>query len=139
MTLLDLIKSKLGTDASPKDKAPDRLGCAETVTTILNEYDPRIPVMIGTLEFWRFMEKHTELFERIYEPEAGAIVMCATTTNTRPDLLPNGHTGFYLDNFHIASNASATGKFEQNYDRDSWRQLFHYYGGYGVKLYRLLA
>jgi hypothetical protein len=140
-TLSQIAIRKIGTDASPENLAPQTLACAETVTTLLREYFAQkgvdFPIMTGTYEFGMYMEKHTELFEKVFEPQANDICCCMTGTNSRPDLLPNGHTGIYINDNDIVSNASKTGTLEQNYTRLSWRQLFYYYGGYSINLFRL--
>lgn len=140
-TLLEIVESKIGTDASPKDNAPDRLGCAETVSTILAEYliqfGVAFPVITGTNKLEEKIISLKGVFEKVTEPQAEDIVLCATGTNSHPDLVPNGHTGFYLNANDIASNSSLTGNLEQNYTREEWRKLFYYYGGYPIHLYRL--
>ena len=141
MSLLEIIFKYKDQDATPRDIAPDGLACAETVSTILREYLAQkgiiFPVIISTYELWKELEKREDLFERVYEPQSEDIVISPTKLNTRPDLMPHGHAGFYIDSDRIASNDSRTGQLKINYDRESWRQTFHYYGGYPVKLYRL--
>lgn len=140
-TLLDIINENIGKDASPKNKAPNSLACAETVSTMLQtyfkQYNIDFPIIIGTYELWREMQRRVELFERVYEPRAEDVVISATNTNTRPELLPHGHVGCYIDSNKIVSNDSATGNLIQNFTRETWRSLYHYYGGYPVYLYRI--
>lgn len=140
-SLLDIVKDKLGTDASPQDNAPDRLACAETISTILREYLAQhnidFPVILGTYQLWREFQKRTDLFVRVYDTKAGTLEIAPTGTNSRPDLLPNGHVWVFLNETEACSNSSKTGTFEQNYDRVSIRKLFHYYGGYNLYLYDL--
>ena len=136
MKLVDLAKSKLGTDFTDDNTVPDRVSCAFAITTLLHEFDPDIPITAGTYGHWRWLQNSTK-FVRVFEPQAGDIVISPTGTSSDPaHRLPNGHTGIYLTNNTIASNDSATGLFKQNYTRESWRALFHYYGRYSVYLYR---
>lgn len=137
--LVELAKSKLGTDFTPDNIVPDRVSCAYALTTLLHEFDKSIPVEKSTYEFWRYMQRHTEKFERVYEPQAGDIVVSPTGTSTK---LTNGHIGIYLDNNKIASNSSmpeTLGLWIQNYDRLSWRSYFHEYGRFPVYLFRIIS
>lgn len=142
--LVMLIESKIGTDASPKDLAPDKLACAETVSTILREYFATkgidFPVITGTYTLWREIQKRNDLFRRRPEPvngiKGGDIIISPTVGEQ------SGHTGFFLDSTRIASNSSLepnVGKFIQNYTRDSWRKYFHVGLGLNTYVYEVLV
>lgn len=136
MTLAELYKSKLGTDFTNDNTIPDRVSCAFALTTILHEYDPSIPIMVGTYELWRFMQNSPK-FERVYEPQAGDI--CVSPTGTSPLDGVVGHTGGYISANEICSNSSPTGLWTQNYTREGWRKYFHEYLKLPTYLFRLKA
>ena len=133
--LAELAKSKLETDFTNDDIVPDEVSCAFAVTTIMREFDGITPIIPGTNQLMTYFETSGR-FDRIMEPEAGCIVISATGTNTHPDIIPNGHTGIYLDNNLIMSNDSASGLWKQNYTRESWRNRYYYKGGYPVRLFK---
>lgn len=136
--LAKLAKEKIGTDFTDDKIVPDDVSCVFATTTILNELDPDIPIMYHTKVFQDWLAGSLK-FQEIYEPEAGSIVICATGTNTRPDIISNGHTGIYLDDFNIVSNSSESGLWQQNYDRLSWRQRFYYRGGFVIRLFKKIS
>lgn len=135
--LCSLAKSKLGTDFTNDQIVPDEVSCAYAVTTILKEFDPRFPIINGTKNLLDFFLNNMS-FERVFEPQAGDIVVCATGTNTHPEIIPNGHTGIYQNSYDIMSNSSSSGLWETNYNRDTWRNRYYYKGGYAVYLFRLV-
>lgn len=115
-TLLEVIEGHLGTDASPRDTAPDELACAETVTTILQKFYPGIPVITGT---WTLNEWLKVNWKQIDDPVPGCVVISPTGIGKGA-----GHTGFALEDGVIASNDSRTGKFMKNYTVDVWRAQY---------------
>lgn len=131
-TLVDLAKEHIGTDASPADLAPDELGCAETVTTILKKLYPQTPIITGTWTLWDYFEKHPNWFP-MQQPEPGCIIISPTGTGNGK--FP-GHVGIMLDDGTIASNDSFTGKFERNYDLDTWKARYQEKGGFPVYYYK---
>lgn len=130
-------KSQLGIDASPKDLAPDELGCAETVTTILHTLFPDVPVLIGTAQLYDFL-KDSPNFALVGTPMAGDIIISPTGFGGFNGI-KNGHTGFIGDHDTIMSNTSLppnTGKFTQNYTYQTWVARYKTLGGYPVFVYR---
>lgn len=126
-----------GVDASPNNLAPNEVGCAESVTTILNQIDPRIPVLTGTGQLYSYLAGNSR-FRRIYDPHAGCIVISPTGMRFANSDMPNGHTGIYINNTDIMSNSSATGLWTQNYNRDTWRSRYYDQGKYPVILFELI-
>jgi hypothetical protein len=126
MDIAELAKSKIGVDASPKDNAPDELACAESVSTILREIDPTFPLLLSTERMYIYLVS-SKKWQKILTPEAGCIVISPTgyQMSSRPDM-PNGHVGLYITDNLICSNDSATGKWKQNYTRESWRERYYY-------------
>ena len=121
-SLLQLVEDHIGTDASPSDLAPDELGCAESVSTILNKYESgRFNIVTGTYSLYDMLLKRTD-YERVPVPMIGSIVISPTGTSTKKGAV--GHTGFVLENGVIASNDSKTGKFLKNFTVDTWNAYY---------------
>ena len=107
-TLLDVCEAHIGTDASPHDLAPDELGCAETVTTLLREVYPSMPILIGTNALYQYLQHPQNGWTRVLDPQPECVVISPTGYGNPGT---HGHTGFVLKDNVIASNDSATGKF----------------------------
>lgn len=140
--LAELAISKLGTDFTPDWIVPDEVSCAFALTKVLNEFNPDIPIFHGTAILDQYL-RGSALFEEVPQPigvgmmQPGWIEMAATGTNSRPDIMPNGHVAMYQDNYNLMSNSSATGLWTQNYTRDTFRQRYADRGGFPLKVYRL--
>lgn len=129
--------TQLGKDASPKDLAPDELGCAETVTTILNHLFPDVPVLIGTTQLYDYLLE-SPYFAKVGTPMAGDIIISPTGFGGFNGIT-NGHTGFVGNNDSIMSNSSLSpnvGKFLQNYTYQTWVARWGKLGGYPVLTFR---
>ncbi|MDQ0316393.1 hypothetical protein [Amorphus orientalis] len=124
----------LGTDASPNDAAPDELGCAETVSSIIRQVLPEFPVITGTWTLWERLRKGSE-FTAVAEPRPGDIVIAPTGT-VRNAPFP-GHVGIVGKDGIVMSNDSGTGTFNQNYTIESWHRRYAEEGGYPIYYYRL--
>lgn len=121
-SLLQLVEEHIGTDASPSDLAPDELGCAESVSTILNKYESgRFNIVTGTYSLLDSLLMRQD-YKQVPVPIPGAIIISATGTSTKKGAV--GHTGFVLENGVIASNDSRTGKFLKNYTVDTWNAYY---------------
>lgn len=121
-SLLQLVEEHIGTDASPSDLAPDELGCAESVSTILNKYESgRFNIVTGTYSLLDSLLMCQD-YKQVPVPIPGAIIISATGTSTKKGAV--GHTGFVLENGVIASNDSRTGKFLKNYTVDTWNAYY---------------
>ena len=134
MNLLTTCKNALGTDASPKDNAPDDFGCSETVTTLLKQVYPETPIILGTWTLWRYLEDPKNKWERVtdYAPETIVISPTGTGRGT-------GHVGIVLDDELIASNNSfgnLKGKFTINYTKETWKKKYVDTQSMPVYLYR---
>ena len=130
-TFADICEQALGTDASPNDLAPDELGCAETVTTLMKKVWPETQIITGTWTLWDYLA-HSTSFERVTVPTPGCIIICPTV----PGKPFPGHAGVFMNDMTIASNDSKTGKFIKNYDLDTWMARYVGKGGYTVYLYK---
>ena len=141
MTLLDLAKSKLGTDFTDDRNCPDEVSCVYAVSTILNELNKEIPIRFHTGTFYQYMKSRTDLFEEIPQPidkmEGGWIVISPTGYGKRPDIIQFGHIGIYFDDDIIMSNDSYSGLWEKNYTRETWRERWGNKGGYPIYIFKL--
>ncbi|MEQ9135767.1 MAG: hypothetical protein RLO51_11200 [Thalassobaculum sp.] len=133
-TLCQAAAAAEGADASPADLAPDELGCAETVSTIVRGVLPDFPVITGTWTLWDALE-HDKRFQRIAlaMPECGDIIISPTV----PGKPFPGHTGIFAADGKIRSNDSESGTFEKNYTPDSWYRRYATMGRYPIYIYRL--
>lgn len=130
--LLTVIENSLGTDASPNDLAPDELGCAETVTTILKQVYPQMPIITGTYALYDYLQHPANGWEKIDSPQEGCIVISPTGLGKKGT---HGHVGFVLADNVIASNSSwpnTLGKFLKNFTVDKW---LSYFGGMSYPVY----
>ena len=121
----------LGIDASPRDAAPDELGCAETVSTFISTVVPGFPIVTGTYTLWKVLEGHPR-FVRIAGPIPGAVMISPTGTQHRLSPIRNGHVAICGMGGVVMSNSSASGRFEENFTQRSWQE---YYGRAGFPTY----
>src|SRR5690348_7159050 len=90
-SLYDIALASLGIDASPADLAPDELGCAETVSTLLARVLPQFPIVTGTWSLLDVLRRYPGIKEVTpLWPEVGDIVLYATGQGS--GIFP-GHVG----------------------------------------------
>jgi hypothetical protein len=131
-TLVSVATKYLGTDASPLDRAPDFLGCAETVSAILHDFENGdFDITTWTPTLLANLEAHP-MYERTDEVAPGVIGVVAT----EPDKPFPGHCWIFMEDFMGASNDSDSGKFEKNYTQDQIRRKWVSQGGYALHLFR---
>ncbi len=123
----------LGTDASPDDLANDVVGCAESVTTILNKY-MGLKIILGTATMYTVLE-HSPRFKRVAVPQRGDIILSPTGMGNGTI---QGHTGIVGDNGIVMSNSSATGKWSANFTIATWDARYKVMGGLPVFYYTLI-
>ncbi|MGX7894415.1 hypothetical protein [Tsuneonella sp. HG222] len=133
-SLLTAATKRLGTDASPKDLAPDTIGCAESVTNIIRDVLPDFPIITGTASLKARLDTDPR-FRRSEVATPGTIILSPTGSSTSKKVT-NGHVGI-IGQFGIMSNDSATGKWEQNYTATTWRQRWGD-NGYETYYYQLI-
>jgi len=136
--LLKEALAKRGTDFTNDQIVSDEVSCAFALSTVIHEVDSSFPIIKGTRELEDEVIRCGK-FKKIDTPKAGAIVICATGTNSRPDIMPHGHCGIYVDEVNIMSNDSMSGLWIKNYTRETWRQRYYYKGGFNVHLYEKVA
>lgn len=132
-TLLDVCKANLGQDASPKDVAKDEVACAETVTTLLRQVYPEVPVITGTWTLYEYLNNPNNGFKKTNSPKAETIIISPTGSGKGV-----GHVGIFDDNGLIMSNNSfglLKGKFTQNYTLPLWQSKFGVKQGMPVLMY----
>lgn len=127
-------KSLIGTDVSPNDLAPDELGCAETVSTLLNRAGFPMPIILSTSELWRFFSQ-SDVWVEVMSPLPGDVIISPTGQGGKNGIT-HGHTGIVGEGGRIMSNDSATGKFVSNYSIASWTVRYKIKGGYNTYYFR---
>lgn len=132
--LLEIAHGSIGKDASPSDLAPDELGCAETVSTLLSRVFPHFPIVTGTWSLLDVLRGFPGIQEVEGEPEPGDIMLYATGEGV--GIFP-GHVVIVGENRTIMSNNSPTGTFEQNYTVETFRQRYVRWGGFPEHIFRL--
>jgi hypothetical protein len=130
-TLYQAAIASLGTDASPRDLAPDVVGCAETVSELIRKVIPDFPRYTGTATLQEKLAVHPR-FREVYVPMPGTIIISPSGMK-RP--YP-GHAGIFGEGEKIMSNTSANGKFEQNYTLTTWKKRW---GNFPTYYYQLIV
>ena len=134
-TLLKVAVTSVGTDVSPLDKAPDMLGCAESVSMVIREIDPTFPIHVSTTKLFKELEKNPK-YERTTDLTAGNIIISPTGYGSGG--LSNGHVGIIGKNGVIYSNDSYKGTWEQNYTIKSWVARYRVRGGFPIFVFKVL-
>lgn len=131
--LADYAEEYLGVDASPADIAPDELGCAESVTTIISQMLPDFKIEPAT---WLLKEKldADHRFERVTKAERGVIILSPTFSGNGTVV---GHVGIFGNENKIMSNSSATGTWEYNFTLESWLKRYRDKGALKVYYYKM--
>lgn len=122
----------LKTDITPEDRVPDEVACVENVCEVINKVIP-FPILYYTPDFVREL-KNDPRFEATLDFNEATIIVCATGTGNGT---MRGHCGIIGIGKKIISNNSKTGRWEYNYDIESWKQKFRIKGGMPILLFRL--
>lgn len=131
--LLSLAKSKVGEDASPNDMAPDGLGCAESVSTLISHLI-NFPIILSTKVLYETLKSDSR-FERTLKLDAGNIIISPTGYGNGN--LAHGHVGIIGENEIIYSNDSATGNWLANYTITSWVNRYRKIGGFPIFVFKM--
>lgn len=137
--LYDYALTKLGTDASPADIAPDEYGCAETVCDIIHGRFGDFPIqgtIISTAILYKQLKAHPK-FRLVTDFGPGDVLVSPTGYGNGN--LSNGHTGIVGESNTIMSNDSASGIFIQNYTLDTWIARYRKIGGFPLFFFRRTA
>ena len=133
----------LGMDASPRDIAPDVLGCMETVSNIIQRAFPELdfPTILSTREGWEYFERSPSFTPVPSEDEDFGLIL-VYPTGTGNGSLSNGHvfiTGKYSGpdgSRWLMSNNSFTGTWEVTGTLKAARNYYHRRGGFPEFWYR---
>lgn len=96
----------------------------------------------GTSALQVYCLAHTELFEEIHAPEAGALLISASGGGN--GALAHGHTGFFgafnvafPNDWGICSNNSDSGLFLELWNWSKWTAYYTQYGGIKPRIFRI--
>lgn len=106
-------------DASPLNRAPKEVSCAEGVVNIVNNIFPNTfsNTIVSTDVLYHSL-KGSPKFRGSLDPVIGCIIISPRTDTVF------GHVGIYTGADTVASNDSRDGIFKENYTRESWRNTF---------------
>lgn len=128
----------LSTDASPKDQAPDELGCADTASyLIIGALGPVIKHTVSTADLFNQLNKSPH-FKRVKVFEPGCVVISPTVIGKQPGNLTNGHVGIVGEDNEILSSDSRTGLLIQNFTVESWVKRYRDIGKYPIYVFKPL-
>lgn len=130
-----------GFDASPKNKAPQHLACAETVNAIHEDVfgEPICKINeLSTYYLRRDLKERTD-FKQVTREQAGpgTIIISATGYGGKNGI-KHGHVGILYDYNNIMGNNSPTGLFNVNWTVDKWMKYYGEKGGYEVLFFNKL-
>ena len=134
--LYSFAKASIGQDISPKDYAPDDLGCAESLSKVIQLAFTglRFPTLLSTRELQAYFQTSPS-FEPVSEPQYGDVILSVTGTGNGS--VSNGHTGI-VGKTWIMSNDSRTGFWEANFQLASWKRYYEIKGGMATHFYRII-
>lgn len=141
--LYEEAKECLGHHITLNEAVPDEVGCAESVSYILTRVG--IPDgnqgIAGTAQLYDWLRTNPK-FLRIYEPEAGAVIVSPTGFGNGTI---EGHTGVFgkfnvafPDDWGIMSNDSASGLFKELWNWTRWQAYYGKTGGLPLAIFRVL-
>lgn len=129
--------SFVGKDASPKDQAPDELGCVDSINEVWRAaFGTPLSATLSTARLYAFLRADSRVSQvTLKDAQAGDIIICPTGLGSNPHM-PHGHVGIVGEEGTVMSNDSATGKWMQNYTVLSWTKYFGVKGGYPIYCFR---
>lgn len=134
--LLRVAKASLGKDISPRDLAPDDLGCAESLANVIHAVDPKFPIeIISTIKLNDELRR-SKSFNGTLDLEPGNIII--NVTGTGNGKIP-GHCGIILEDGKIASNNSLSGKWDKHFTITTWVDRYKKFGGMPTRIYRKVS
>lgn len=141
--LYDTAYSFLGSDASPADFAPDELGCAESMSRVLQKAFPDIqfPTLLSTRDLYDYFTASPS-FNKATEEDFGLIILSVTGMGNGN--VTNGHVGVmgkyasFDGTPWIMSNDSRTGTWEASLTLDQWNRHYRSRGGMATLFYRVV-
>lgn len=135
--LYNTAKAYLGTSLVPAGNDPE-LGCAISVNTLWKKVKG-VSIGGGTSTYLLLQAlKVNPAFQEVTSPLPGDIIISATGTSTKPDLVvKNGHVGVVAI-YGVMSNKSATGLWSQHFTLKSWVDRYEKIGGFPTRYFRPL-
>lgn len=127
----------IGKDMSPLDRAPDSLGCMESLDGVyfacFGEHLLSLENRLSTELGYQAMILDPRL-EKIDIPEAGDIVISPTGYSKKG--FSHGHTGIW-GKYDVMSNDSASGLWRDNYTHEAWYTVFGTTLGFPIYFFRV--
>lgn len=114
-------KEFVGVDASPRDVAPDELGCAESVSEVVKAARGQYinnTLFISTVKMYEALVISPG-FRKVSIPTPGCIIISPTANSMRI-----GHVGIVSENGKIMSNDSVRKVWLENFSLDSWKKYY---------------
>lgn len=135
ISLADIAEQFIGVDASPNDIAPDELGCAESVSSIVNVMLEDFKIEPAT---WLLKDQLDvdPRFERVMDAQRGDIIMSPTFSGNGKVI---GHTGIFSSPEEIMSNVSASGTWEHSHTLQKWVDYYRGQGALKIYFYRFVG
>lgn len=134
--IVSVAKDHLGIDASPRDRATDEYGCAESVTEILVKVGVFNRIITGTWTLMEAMQSDPHWWP-VIDPQPGDVLVSPTGESKLGRKAPFvGHTAIVGDNRILMSNDSYSGKWMANYTIDTWKERYVKKGGYPMLFFR---
>lgn len=134
--LFERAQKSIGQDASPNDKAPDEVGCAETVNEIHKaEFGFEIGGDVSTARMFKALVAHPDFRDVSSETWLpGDVIISPTGSSKKKGAV--GHCAIVDENGRIMSNDSKTGKWQSNYTYESWTRYFKTKNGFPIYVFR---
>lgn len=114
--LYRIAKQNVGVDVSPRDIADDEVGCAESVSMLLEQVYPNFPLILSTVQLTKILREDIN-FKATLTLQEGNIIISPTGSGNG---MVRGHVGIVGRDSVIMSNTSNNGKWEENYTVDTW-------------------
>lgn len=136
-------KECLGKHITLDPNVPNEVGCAEAVSFVLKNAEFTLPTqgIASTASLYLWLKANL-LFERIYAPEQGAIIVSPTGYGNGSI---EGHTGVlgaygaqFPYQYGILSNNSDNGLFQEKWDLLTWYLNYGVKGGLPLAMFRAL-
>lgn len=141
-------RSFLGTDASPKDAAPDELGCVDSVNEVYRKaFGAALttPDTLSTTQLFTKLSNDTRFFKLLSSGGAKAGDIIISPTGRGSNITAHGHVGIVGKNpspdgsLWVMSNSSAKGVWEANYTLTSWYKSFAVKQSFPVEVFRCVG
>ena len=114
----------LGRDISPKDEAPDELGCVDSVEEVykaaFGEYIGKTKTLSTKVLYQTLL--FSSKFRKVNEPEKGCIIISPTGSSVLANAI--GHVGIVGNCVFVMSNDSRSGLWLEGYSVRSWNIYF---------------